>query len=108
MNKIIFEIKNHVYETVILLIDFFKGINLFVTAGILLALYLVVFRKWLFGKILSFCITILLLLVFYVRINHFLLTELAQDATSFTVGVFRTLSVIVAGAILLYYAAVKQ
>ena len=108
MNKILFEIKSQLYETAVLVVGFCKNINPYVAGAVLLALYLVVFRKWMFNKILSFCLTIFLLFVLYVRMENVLLVTFAQEASSFTVGVFRTVSCIVAGMILLYYAAVKQ
>jgi hypothetical protein len=108
MNRIIFEIKDQLYETAVLVIEFFKGINPWAAGGVLLALTLVVFRKWMLGKILSFGMTMFLLLVLYVRINHFLITGLSQEASSLNVGVFHTIAVIIAGAIFLYYAAIKE
>ncbi|MDD5137985.1 MAG: hypothetical protein PHG72_04110 [Candidatus Omnitrophica bacterium] len=108
MNKILFDLKNQIYETAMLVVGFCKNINPYVAGAVFLTLYLVVLRKWMFSKILSFCVTIFLLFIFYIRIENVLLTTFSQDATSFTVGVFRTVSVIIAGIILLYYAAVKQ
>jgi hypothetical protein len=108
MDNIFFEIKNQLYETAVLVVAFCKTINPYVAGAVFLALYLLVFRKWLFRKILSFCLTIFLLFILFVRINNILVTTLAQDPSSFTVGIFHTVSLIIAGIILLYYAAVKQ
>jgi Na+-transporting NADH:ubiquinone oxidoreductase subunit NqrB len=108
MDKIFFEIKNQLYETAQLVVEFCKTINPYVAGAVVLALYLLVFRRWMFRKILSFCLTIFLLFVLFVRIDNILLTNFGQDPSSFSVGVFRTVSIIIAGIILLYYAAVKQ
>lgn len=108
MDKILFDLKNQIYETTVLVVAFCKNISPFMAGGTLLALYIVVFRKWMFNKILSFCLTMFLLFIFYIRIDNLLLTFFSQEASSFSVAIFRMFSVIVAGAILLYYATVKR
>ena len=108
MDSFFFGIKNQIYETAVLVVAFFKQVNPLLGIGGLVALYIFIFRKWAFSKVVSFVLTVSVLLLVYIRLDHFLLATLSQEAANFTVGIFRTLSVIVAGAILLYYSAVKQ
>ncbi|QAT16891.1 hypothetical protein BU251_03660 [Candidatus Velamenicoccus archaeovorus] len=108
MDNIFFELKNQVYETAVLVVAFCKSVNLYIAGGVLLVFYLAVLRKWMPKKILSFCLTISLLFIFYLRIDNLLLTTFSQEASSFSIGVFRTVSIITAGVIFLYYATIRQ
>lgn len=108
MEKILFEIKNQIFETGILISDYLKGVN---PSTILLgfALFYAIFmRRWEIKKTISFLVCIFLLFVLLVRIESFLGTTFGAEGSFFSIGVGRTVFLILAAAIFIYNALIKD
>ncbi len=108
MESLILEIKDQLYQTVVLCKDYLKNVNL-ATALLGLALFYVIFlRRWTFKKIISFFVTIFLLFILLVRIEAFLLTTFGAEGSNIGIGVGRTVFFILVAMVLIYHAAVKE
>lgn len=108
MPNIGFEIKNQIYETVILCIAFFKKLNYISIGAIVLALAVFFFHRWEFKRIISLFVSMFVLVIAYVRLEALFLATFSPDASSLGVIVLRIVSVFIAGVIFLYHAAVVQ
>jgi hypothetical protein len=108
MADIIFQIKNQIYETVVLSIAFFKKLNYITVGAVVLALAVFFFRRWEFRRIISFFVSMLVLIIIYVRLEALFLASFSPDASSLGVIILRIVSAFIAGAIFLYHAAVVQ
>lgn len=108
MDKVLFEIKNFIYVTIMLVKDFFRGTNLLTVLAVLIILYAFFFRRWLFKKTCSFFLTIGLIFVFYLHINNFFARLLTPENASIPLGILQTVAGIVFIMVFLYYATVKE
>jgi hypothetical protein len=108
MADIGFEIKNQIYETSTLVIEFLKKINPIAAIVVLIALYVLFFRRWEFTKIFSLFATWFLLLIVYVRLNSFFANALAPDAAEISLAILRIVTGFIVAAIFLYHAMVAQ
>ncbi len=108
MDKIIFELKNQIYETAILCKNFFKGVNLWTLGFTLTLFFIFFFRRWEFKKTFSFFFTIFALFILLVRLEAFFISTLEAETSNFALSLTRTVAAIVAGAVFFYYAAVKE
>jgi hypothetical protein len=108
MEKILFEIKDQIYQTITLSCDFLKHLDtatLLLSIGLLYALFL---RKWPLRKILSFVLIVLLLFILLVRTETLLTAVGGADNMQMTVGLARTVFIILVGLILIYNTAIKD
>ena len=108
MEKIIFEIKSQIYDTIVLLKDYLKHIPLTSLIASIVLLYVIFLRKWTLNKILSFFFVIFLLLVLLVRLEAFLLAMLDHEGSQIGIGIIHILFFIAASVTFLYHAAVKD
>lgn len=109
MDKVLYDIKDQLYQTAILVVNFFsipKNIIIFVV--VVLILYMLFFRKWESSKVFSFCLTYLLLFVLYVRLDNILGRVLSTDGAYYGISVFHIVSAIIAAVILVYYSMIKS
>ncbi len=108
MDDIIFEIKDQIYYTGSLAADFFKDVNLS-TALLGLGLFYIIFlRRWQLKKIASFFLIIFLLFILMIRIEAFLVTTFGAEGSSISIGIGRTIFLIIAVVVFIYNAAVKE
>ncbi len=108
MTNIILEIKNQIYETLVLCQDYLKNLN-WTTVLLVLALLFVFFlRRWELKKTFSFLLVILLLFILLVRMEAFLMFTFGADGSDVAVGIGRTIFLIIAAAVLIYHAAIKE
>ena len=103
MNDILFEIKNQIYETVILCQQFLKNVNLSTVLFSLGFLYIIFMRKWDFKKILSFFLVLLLLFVLLVRFEMFLTLTQDKETSSLPIAIGRTIFFIVVALVFIYH-----
>ncbi|MBI5872892.1 MAG: hypothetical protein HZB36_01955 [Candidatus Omnitrophica bacterium] len=108
MDSIIFEIKDQLFYTITLAINFFKVINLSTFLLSLGLLYIVVLRKWALKKIGSFFLIIFLLFILMIRTEAYFTTTFGADSSSVSIGVCRTVFLIIAALVFIYYAAIKE
>lgn len=108
MDNLIFAIKNQVYETAILLAEFCKKINPLYALVVFLVMYLIFFRKWTLRSVLSFCLTMFLLFLIYVRIDSVLATKVSDETAYLGIGIFRVISGIVFITVVMYYSFIKE
>ncbi len=101
--------KEQVYKTLILCVNFFGTLNIWVTLGSLACLYAIFMRSWEFRKIGSLFLTWLLLLIAYVRLDAFFVTApFSPEGIEMAQMLLRVLSGILAAVIFVYHAAVAQ
>lgn len=108
LDKILFEIKDQIYLTIILARDFFKTVNI---STILLSLglvYIVILRRWPLRKILSFFLFLALLFIVLVRLEAFFLASFGAEGSKVSIGISRMVSLILAAVALIYNAAIKE
>ncbi len=108
MDKIIFEIKDQIYKTAVMCKDYVKDINPLVLGLVLLIIFVLLLHRWEFRKTFAFAATIFILFIILVRSEAFFLSWLEPETGRFIASLTRTVSVIVAGAVFLYFAAVKE
>ncbi len=108
MDKIIFEIKDQIYKTAIMCKDYVKDINPLVLGLVLLIIFVLLLHRWEFKKTFTFFATIFALFIILVRLEAFFLSWLEPETASFILSLSRTVAIIVAGAVFLYFAAVKE
>jgi len=108
MTKIILEIKNQVYETLVLCQDYLKNLNWSTILLVLALLFVFFLRKWELRKIFSFLLVILLLFILLVRIEAFLVFTFGAEGSNMIVGIGRTIFLIIAAVVLIYHAAIKE
>lgn len=108
ISKIIFEIKNWIYETVVLCTNYLKGFNLMTVFLVFLLLYILVIRKWELKKIIQFFISLILSFVLLVRFENFSFATFGEEGSSFAIGIARIVFIIIAALVFLYYATIKE
>ena len=108
MDKIILEIKDQIYETIILCQEYLKNLNWSTVLLILALLFVFFLRKWELKKSFSFVLVILLLFILLVRIEAFLVFSLDIEGSNITVGIGRTIFLIIAAVVLIYHAVIKD
>ena len=108
VDKIILEIKDQIYETIILCQEYLKNLNWSTVLLILALLFVFFLRKWELKKSFSFVLVILLLFILLVRIEAFLVFSLDIEGSNITVGIGRTIFLIIAAVVLIYHAVIKD
>lgn len=108
MTNIILEIKDQIYETIVLCQDYLKNLNWTTVLMVLALLFVFFLRKWELKKTFSFILVILLLFILLVRIEAFLVFTFGAEGSNITVGIGRTIFLIIAAVVLIYHAAIKE
>jgi hypothetical protein len=108
MDNLGFEIKNQIYETIALFSAFLKKFNWLTVITIIVALTFFCFRKWEFRRIFSFCYSLFLIAIVYVRLEDLFLRSFAPDAADLGVNILRFVAVFMTGAVFLYHNSVVQ
>jgi len=108
MKNIVLEIKNQVYETLTLCQEYVKNLNWSTILLVLALLYVFFLRKWELKKILSFILVILLFFILLVRIEAFLTFTFGAEGSNITIGIGRTIFLIIAAVVFIYHAAIKD
>ena len=102
-------IQEQIYKTIVLCVDFFKGINVWATLGTLACLYIIFMRTWEWRKIGSLFLTWFLLMIAYVRLDALFTTAaFSPEGIDMAQMVLRILSGIIAATIFVYHAAIAQ
>jgi MFS superfamily sulfate permease-like transporter len=104
----ILEIKNQIYETIVLCQEYLKNLNWSTVLLVLALLFVFFLRKWELKKILSFFLVILLFFILLVRIEAFLVFTFGAEGSNITVGIGRTIFLIIAAVVFIYHAAIKE
>lgn len=87
---------------------YLKGLHWSTILLTLAFMYVFFLRKWSLKKIASFFVVMLILFITMVRFENFLKLAVGEEGSFFTIGVVRTVFVIVTAIVLLYHAAVKE
>jgi hypothetical protein len=104
MNDLFFEIKNFVYETGVMCLEYLRRMPK-PTAILGLAVIILLFlRRMSVRKIFSFLVAAILLFVVLVRLETILTARFGEEASQIGIAVTRTVFVIMAGVILLYHS----
>lgn len=108
LDKILFEIKDQIYLTIILAKDFFKTVNISTVLMSLGLVYVVVLRKWPIPKLLSFFLFLGLLFVALIRVEALFLTTFGVEGSKVSIGISRFVFLIIAAVVLIYNALIKE
>jgi len=108
MENIILEAKNQIYETLTLCQEYLKNLNWSTVLLVFALLFVFFLRKWELKKTFSFLFVILLLLILLVRVEAFLMSAFGAEGSDITIGIGRTVFLIIAAIVLVYHAAIKE
>ena len=108
MKNITLEIKDQIYETLVLCQEYLKILNWTTVLMAFVFLFVFFIRKWELKKTFSFFLVILVLFVLLVRIEAFLMSSFGAEGSSITVGIGRTIFLIIAAVVFIYHAAIKD
>ncbi|OIO36084.1 MAG: hypothetical protein AUJ74_03695 [Candidatus Omnitrophica bacterium CG1_02_44_16] len=108
MENIILEAKNQIYETLTLCQEYLKNLNWSTVLLVFALLFVFFLRKWELKKTFSFLLVILLLFILLVRVEAFLMSAFGAEGSDITIGIGRTVFLIIAAIVLVYHAAIKE
>lgn len=108
MEKIIFEIKNQIFETICLTQEYFKKLNLVPILLALVLFYIIFLRKWEFKKTISFLFIVFILFIVLVRTEDFLFSTFGAEGSFFSIDVARIVFLFISAIVFIYNATIKE
>lgn len=108
MEQIILEIKNQIYETIILCKNFFNGFDMKILIVSIAGFYFIFMRKWEIKKVFSCIFTMLLFFIILVRIEAYLQQTFGAEGSNIAIGIGRIIFLIIAAVVYIYRAAIKD
>lgn len=104
----ILEIKNQIYETIILCKNFFSGFDIKILIASIAGFYFIFMRKWEIKKVFSFIFTLLLFFIILVRVEAYLQQTFGAEGSNIGIGIVRIIFMIIAAVVYIYHAAIKD
>jgi len=87
---------------------FFKGINITTLLLSIAVIYVIFLRKWMLRKIISFSSVLFLFFILLVRVEAYLTATFGAESSQTSIGISRTVFLIIASVVLIYNTAIKD